>query len=256
MLRQQSLTQMLGIAQQFRGTWPENGVLMLLRDSAAAIGGTALSNRYFPGSDVKRLPSDHVAFAMDQVAGMKVGVPPVLTDSQDHATYIGVFLQAATQSIQSLSQGGNPAEVASFLELAGPAIQAHLNQIASDPSRKALVKQVGEQLKQLSSIHDKLVEQLHRQQQQQAQQQAQQAQVMSEQQLAQWQAQMDEQIKMFKAQADAQRKDRKAITDAQRTNLTTTQQMRLKDATTAHQIQLDQLQAEHEMNQPETADAT
>lgn len=243
MLRQQVLTEMLGIVAML----PENGRLNLIRDFIASKAGTVLTDRYAPKADFNRLPDDHVAQAWDQVAGMKVGLPPTVTDSQNHVTYINVFLQAAAQAIQSLQQGGNPAEVAQFLELSGMAIMAHLQQIQNDPSRKELVKAVTEQVKQLAQIKDQLVKQIQKQRQQQAKMAQQQNTVMNEQQLAQFRTQQDEQRKNAKLLTDTQRKDIKTQSDLQRKNLTTAQQMRLNDATTAHKIQLEKLEAEHEM---------
>lgn len=233
MLRQQTLERMLGIIAML----PEGGRINLLSDFISANAGQVLRERYYPIHQVQRLPSDHVAQATDQVAGMKVGLAPVITDSQDHVAYIGVFLKAAFQAITSLEQGGNPMEVATFLELAGTAIAGHLDQIRNDQSRKAFVEQTEEQLKELASIHDKLVAQIQQQQKQQAKQ-AQQAQQRQQQMMS------DEALASQELMLDTRRKDVKAQTDIQRKNVVTAQKMRLADATTAHKIELDKAKAE------------
>lgn len=228
MLRLQTLSGML----QLLATLPEGGRTNLLRDFIAASAGQVLVDRYYPSAEIQKLPSDHVAFAMEQVAGMKVGVPPVVTDSQEHVTYIATFLKAAFEAVHSLEQGAQPEDVAHFIELDGAAIQAHIAQIEKDPSRKELVKGFKEQLKQLSQIHDKLLQQIKKNQQQRQQQMQKQQQVMNDQQLAQFSTQQEEQRKNFKVAQDNRRKELKLR-----------QQMRLNDAQTASTIELKRYQA-------------
>ncbi len=166
-MRQQSLEFLMNILPAL----PEGGREGLLRDIIASRAGQRGADRYYPKSQASKLPSDQEAEAMDKVAGMKVGLMPLVTDSQNPAIYAQTFIKAAMDALASVQQGGDPAEVLRFVELAGTAASAHLQRLTGDPSRQQLVKQLQEQLKALGEASQQLQEQMAQQQEQQAEQQ-------------------------------------------------------------------------------------
>jgi hypothetical protein len=186
-LRKQSVDSVGAIVQRL----PEDGQANWLNDKIAVEAGSAAVARYNPPKVKGKLPEDQQFEAMVAVTMAKVGVPPIVTASQNPVTFAATFLSAGVQALQSLQQGANPAEVVKFLSIAGPAIQAHLQRFAQDPLRQGVYKQISEQSKQLAAATDKLVAQLNKQKQQnQAQQQKTQA------------AMSDQQIKAQKVQGD------------------------------------------------------
>ncbi len=204
---------------------PEEGQNNFRNDMIAAMAGSKSVTRYNPPQKRKKLPTDHYASAIMQVAGMKIGVPPIITDTQNHVTYAGVFLSASVQAVQSVQKGANPQEVIRFVDLAAPAAQAHLQKVAKDPLRHAVVQQMEQQLKQLAGIVDKIKKMAQQQQKQQQQQRQKTQQVMTQEQLAQMQAQGDE-----------RRKNQKLQGQLWRDKVKTRSQLALADASTASDI--------------------
>lgn len=163
---------------------PETGRTHLVNDIIAAGAGQSAVDRYNPQADASKLPDDQTALAMGQVADMKIGVPAVVTATQNPAIFASIFIQAADQAAGSLEQGAHPKEVAAFLDLAGQAIAQHIQRMSNDPSRKQLVEQLTEKWEELAALQDKLIEQISAQaeeeQSRQAQMQEQQQAMLSE----------------------------------------------------------------------------
>lgn len=160
-LRQQSTEFLFGTVLPML---PEGGRTNLINDVIASRAGQSAVERYNPSQEVSKLPDDQYAWAMSQVADMKIGVAAVPTDSQNPMIFAQTFLEAADQAAGSLEQGGDPREVAQFLDLSGQAIAIHLSRMAQDPSRKSQLDQMEQQFKALSQVHDQLVEMIQSQQ--------------------------------------------------------------------------------------------
>lgn len=152
---------------------PEDGKQNLMDAMIATDCGPDSVDLFNPKANASTLPNDQYALAISQVADMKIGVPAVVTSTQNPAIFASTFMKAADDAAGTLEQGANPQEVLSFLEMCGQAIAKHMQRMAQDPSRKALVKELSDKLKQLSKSTDAL--QQHLQQQAQQQQQKQQA---------------------------------------------------------------------------------
>lgn len=220
---------------------PEAGRDNLIADKIAAEAGQAAVQRYYPKKN-SPLASDQQAEAIQWVAAMKVGVPPVVTSTQNALTYAATFLKAGVDAMTSLQQGGNPMQVLSFLEIDGPAIMGQLRRIANDPTRKQVFHEMMKQWEQLAGATDMLKKKMQQAaEQQQGQQQKTQA------------AMTDEQIKTAKAQNDIQLKQVKTAAQMQQSHQKfqqkleqTAQDMALKDAVTAHELTLDQQRLEHD----------
>lgn len=230
--RRQGLNRLLALLPAVSS---ETGREKIIRDNIAAEVGYSNMLRYMPTTQTPG-EIEQAAEATQNVASMKIGVPPMVTPSQNPAIYSGVYLQAATDALGSLAQGANPSEVYSFLQVAGPAIRQQLDRLARDPSRKELLDQYEAVYERVVSAVDQLEKQIQAQQQQQAKMAQQQQQVMSEQELEQFQAMQDEQRKTFKAQRDEQRKQAKADQQMRVKGMQARQSMAIKDATAAQGI--------------------
>lgn len=224
-LRQQSLGMMLSPEAGIIGALPEQGRQNLINDYIGAIAGQSFVRRYNPQPQQAKTQSDQVAMAWLQVGNMKIGIPAVVTDSQNDAIYCTVFAAAGSQAAASLQQGANPMEVVKFLELLGQGFAAHLQKLAGDRLHQDLYQQMQAIYKQLAGLHDKIIAQIQKQQAQQQEQQGKTQQVMT-----------DEEIAQFIAQRDEARKDAKTQADINRKNLLASQKLSLSDASTANKI--------------------
>lgn len=260
-LRQQTLDFMLAIA----GGLPEDGREHVIDDAIAARAGQYMVSRYNPKRDASKLASDQLAFATSQVADMKVGVPAIVTSSQNPVIYAQTFLQAGAQALESLAAANGSgsleqaAQVLSFLQLIGPAIAAHLQRFASDGTRQGVHKALEQQLKQLASATDKLqqqVEQGFKQRQQAAQKQQQEQMEAGREALAVARGQdpalvvgmagveRKSQLDTAKASAQAGLKARKLETDLGLKTAGAVQDMTIKDALAAAEIRRKAAEAE------------
>lgn len=233
--RRQALEFLLGMIAML----PESGRDNVIKDAIASRAGQSMVGRYYPTNPENQRPTDQHAFAMSQVADMKVGVAPVITSTQNPVIYAQTFIQAAAQAIESVQAGGNPVEVLSFLEIAGPAIAAHLQRMQGDRSREGALKVLTEQWKKIGSLTDQLRKMIERQQEQAAQQQEQAASQMGD-------AAIDSQLKVADAQQDMQIKEAKAQQLLRQKDQKFRQQLAIKDVTTAVDIQNQQQRAEQE----------
>lgn len=224
-LRQQSLGMMIAPETGIIGALPEQGRQNLINDFIGAIAGQSFVRRYNPQPQQAKTQNDQVAQAWLQVGNMKIGIPTVVTDTQNSAIYCTVFAAAGSQAAASLQQGANPMEVVKFLELLGQGFAAHLQNLQGDRLHQDLFRQMEQIFKQLAGLHDKLIGQIQDQQKAQQEQQQKTQAAMTDEQIAQFQAQQDEQRKNAKTQADIQRK-----------NALASQKLALSDASTANKI--------------------
>jgi hypothetical protein len=210
---------------------PENGQANLISDVIASRAGQTAVERYYPKTDQSTLPDDQYSEATQQVAGMKVGVPPVTTASQNPVIYSSVFLEAMTQAVQTLQQGGSPQEVAQFMDLAGQAVGAQLQRMAGDKTRQGFYKQAMQKLKELGQIHDQLTSQVQQRQQEMASQQ---------QQMMQQRQSMNSELMLAKQKQDAElmMKNQKNEFGMAEKGAKTRQAMALKDAMAAQNMRI------------------
>src|SRR5215831_11358609 len=212
------------------GSLPEDGRQNWLNDKIAAEAGQHAVSRYNPPQQQNKLATDQQAEALQWVAAMKVGVPPVVTSSQNAVTYASTFLAAGIQAMQSLQQGADPLEVLKFLAICGPAVHAHLERFKDDPTRATAYQMMVQQWQQLAKLTDQLKQQANQQNDQRMRQQNRQQQVMT-----------DEQIKNMQAASDMRRKDLKTQHGIRLSEAKGRQRMALDDASTASEIQRNRL---------------
>lgn len=228
-VRKQSLA---NLWQTLSPALPEDGRDHLIQDIIGAEAGQAAVEKYYPTKSAEKLATDQQAEALQWVGLMKIGVQPVVTSSQNPVTYAGTFLTAATQALQSLQQGANPKEVLAFLHVCGPAIAAHLQRFANDPSRAVIFKEIEKQWKQLASLTDKLQKQIEQQDQQGQEQQQKTQSAMTDDQIKSAKAQSDIAIKQAKTEAQMKQSQEKH----QQKMMQAHQGMALADAETATDI--------------------
>lgn len=229
----------------------EAGRRHLIEDVVDSQVGAALMRRYVPEEQYSPDDMAQMAEARQSVGGMKVGVPPVLTPFQNPVIYAEEYIKAASGVVGSLQSGADPKEVFDFLAVCGPAIQAHLQRLASDPTRKQVYAALLERFKKLAQITDQLEKQLRG---------SMQAQVRKQQQLEAQRRQMqgDMALKAQESQAKTQLKAQEKQHSMQLKQMQTQQKMQLADAATAAKINLKQqeqnanlaMKAEEKANEP------
>jgi len=234
-MRKQAVDSLLPVAASL----PEDGRQNLISDKIAAEAGQTAVERYNPSKKINKLATDQQSNAMLWVAAMKTGATPTITSSQNPVTFAATFLTAATQAVQSVQQGASLPEVLKFLEIAGPAIGAHLKRFANDPLRETVFKQLLAQWKKLGQITDKFKEMLQKQQEQQKAQQQKTQTAMSDEQIKQQKAQADISIKAAKTRAQLQQSQEKHNMKL----LHERQDMVIADASSAAEIHRNRLKA-------------
>lgn len=240
-MRKQAIDSLFAIA----GSLPEEGRNNLVADKIAAEAGQSAVSRYFPRKQT--LPTEQEAEALQWVGLMRVGTPPVITSSQNPVVYAKTYLKACAESLASIQQGADPMEVLKFIELAGPAIAAHLQRISMDPTRQDIYKSLTQQWKALVKVTDQLRQSIAKMQEMQAQQQDKTQQALSDQELAAAKTQADIALKTEKTRAQLlQSQQKHQVKIAQQL-----QDMKLNDARTAADITRDNALAKADAEKPE-----
>jgi len=223
-MRQQAIGQTL----PFVPMMPEDGKQNFLNFALSSIHGPTMAQLFNPKRDGNALPNKDEALATIENAAIKIGSPVLITADQNDTTHATVHLNAAGAAAQSLTNGADPHEVADFIEGIGRHVGQHLDRLAQNPQRKADYKRLSMQWKQLSQMHDKLVQQIQVMNEQMAAQQKQTQQAMS-----------DVQLENLKVQSDVRRRDVKTAAGIRQSRAKATQQMALADAETAAKIRRD-----------------
>lgn len=174
-LRQQALEFLLGLM----ATLPESGREHLIRDVIAARAGHSHVERYAPRQIVDVSIQAQQSDALQQVAGMKVGVPPGMVSTQNPAIYASIFTEAAEGAASAIQQGGDPREGLAFLDIALPAAAQHLAKLAQDKSRKQMADQIEDRLKAVAKFAEQVKQQLAQMAQEQQAAQAEEARVQA-----------------------------------------------------------------------------
>jgi hypothetical protein len=227
-MRQQTVQTLTSVI----GRCDEQGQDAWLNDYIASHAGQAAVKRYNPKPTAMKLANDQRERAMNQVAGMKVGLPPTISGSQNALTFAGVFLHASVEALKSVQKGADPKEVLSFLNLSGPATAAHIKRMENDPLRKDVVDELVKQWKHLSTLVDRLKKLVQQQDQKQKGQQQKTQGAMS-----------DAQIKIMKTRGELQLKSQKQQHAMALKTAATRQNLAINDARTASEIHNNRLRA-------------
>lgn len=225
--------------------YDETGRQRIVEDMTALDVGYRNMRRYSPKQKVGREEFDQRADATDKVAGMKVGVTPIISPSQNPVIYAETWLKAADEAAGTLAKtnGQTMPQVLNFLEIAGPAIHFQLERMKGDKTRKRQYDEFLKHWKQLAGLQDKLRQKMKQQQQEQMkkrkQMQEQQQRVNGELALRQRETEGKLEISRFKAAKTLQLKEQ-----------VHKQNLAIKDATAATDISIKKFKAlsEHTAN--------
>ena len=205
----------------------EVGQRNLIRDRVAARVGSDQVDRYLPKGEVERIPIDAKIAELENDA-MQGGRGVSVNPGENHAVHAQVHLEDANRFLQALQQNQVDPKVAmSYLQVQYPHSTAHVEQLASDPSRREEVGVAKQILNQMREAVENIGKQLAAQAQREAQARAseQGGQVDPKTQLAIQKAQIDSQIKLQQSQLDQKLK----VADVQ-------QKMAIRDAEAAQKI--------------------
>lgn len=147
-LRQAALDKAMGVM----GRLPEDGQDNLLDMWLSANLGRRSVRLLNPKRRSQALGTEQQANAMRDVAGMRTGVPPVITPEQSPAVFASTFIGAAGQAVGTLAKGANPGEVIAFVDLAVASGMAHMKRMLGDPLKKPLMKKLSGMIKQLEGV--------------------------------------------------------------------------------------------------------
>jgi len=205
----------------------EVGQRNLIRDRVAARVGYDQVDRYLPKGEVERIPIDAKIAELENDA-MQGGRGVSVNPGENHAVHARVHLEDAARFLQALQQNQVDPKVAmSYLQVQYPHSTAHVEQLASDPSRReeiGMAKQILNQMREaVENIGKQLAAQAQREAQARASQQG--GQVDPKTQLAIQKAQIDSQIKLQQSQLDQKLR----VADVQ-------QKMAIRDAEAAQKI--------------------
>ena len=224
-LRLQTLTGLM----QVSGQLSESGRNALMRDYIAALAGQQQVGRYIPEPEQDVYAKDQIAEANIENAVMQTGNPVIITDSQNHILHAQTHLQKGAELAQAVQQGADPQAIAQYFGLLIPHIEEHLSMLAGDEAKKAEVKQLQDQLKELAGFANEVANQVTQQlEQQQAQQQAAAQQPP--------QPSLDEQLKVSSVEREEARKDAVLQAELQRNDLKLKQELALADAKAASSL--------------------
>jgi hypothetical protein len=203
----------------------EVGQRNLIRDRVAARVGYDQVDRYLPKGEVERIPIDAKIAELENDA-MQGGRGVSVNPGENHAVHAKVHLEDANRFLQALQQNQVDPKVAmSYLQVQYPHSTAHVEQLASDPSRREEVGIAKQILNQMREAVENIGKQLAAQAKREAQASQQGGQVDPKTQLAIQKAQIESQIKLQESQLDQKLK----AADVQ-------QKMAIRDAEAAQKI--------------------
>lgn len=163
-MRQQALEFLMGLVSML----PETGRTNLVKQVIASRAGQSKVKEFYPDQAQDTSMAAQTSDATLQVAAMKQGIPPVMVPTQNPMIYASIFLNAAEAAMNSVKQGSDPHESVAFMDIAVPAIVQHVQRMAQDKTRADNVKNIMQQVGEISQFSKQVKAAL---QQQQAEQQ-------------------------------------------------------------------------------------
>lgn len=242
-LRQQTILQTASLSPMFN----EQGKQNWLDDSIAVLAGAENVERWNPKQNLSPNLQNERAFAMLENSALADGSPVMMTSTQNDFIHATTHMQAATEALNSVPEGGDPMRVLGFLEVVGQHTALHVQRISTDPLRKQEAGILMQQLKQLAQHTDQLRSQLQQLQQQQmaemqkrqemmARQAEKTQQVMTDEQLRQYETVNKVQLSREKANAQMQMKEDRHVQEIDLKQQKAEMDLLVKDATTAADI--------------------
>lgn len=165
-MRQQALGAVSALAMQ--GLLGPRGLqewkTMFIAAHLGQVGVQAL----LPPQDVAEVPTRDDWDASQENADMTQGNPPVFAQWQNSAIHALSHIQEGFKAIQHVQQGADPAIAFTYMQVAMPHIQQHLQAATPPPVQKQLVQMFGELAKGAKSIEQAAQQKVQQGQKQQA----------------------------------------------------------------------------------------
>ena len=220
--RRNTMNQLMAMSEML----PETGRQHVIEDTIASMTGFHSLQRYFPVPEKDQLAQEHAQEAAYENALFKLedGIPT--SESDNHAIHAESHLTAAVNAINSLQEGGDPAEVASYLQFALNHTEGHLNTLERDGSRTALMKELKSRFTEIIQVFKGIANNVN--QQQEAEMEAQQE-AQAEQMALESGADPKEQVQQMRAEREEARKDMQAASDIERKRMIAEQEMAIKE---------------------------
>ena len=134
----------------------EVGQRNLIRDRVAARVGYDQVDRYIPAGETERIPVDAKIAELENDA-MQGGRGVSVNPGENHAVHARVHLEDANRFLQALQQNHvDPRIAMGYFQLQYPHTTAHLQQLASDPTRKQEVGAAREILNLMREAMEKI----------------------------------------------------------------------------------------------------
>jgi hypothetical protein len=169
-MRQQNRAQMTPLVSMF----PPKGQEEWVRDSVADLSTFDTASRYMPSIEAGEDITHHHQIAALENDSLVHGSPVIYSPQDNHVIHAQVHLQNATGAIQSLQQGGDPAQVLAALDMVMPHASMHIVALEGNPARQNEAKLLRQQWNDIAKLTDQLRKNVQKMQEdQQKSQQAQ-----------------------------------------------------------------------------------
>lgn len=166
--RQNALNNMM----QVRGEFDERGRREILREFAAAQTSYEDLDRFMPLQNRDEIESNEHSIASLENAVFASGTQIPVGSDQVHTIHFRIHAQPIREMVQAVEQQGEEnidlQRAAMYLGAALPQLEAHLNYLQMDPTRKAFVQEGIQILRQGSALYQQIQGALQKQAEEQA----------------------------------------------------------------------------------------
>lgn len=136
----------------------------ILSDFVSALAGQNAAARYVPKIDSNSIPTDDDSMATLENESLMRGGEATVAPNQNHVRHASRHLQRAFSLVEAAQQGMPPEQVLQAWENIGPHVSMHAAYIAKDVTQKKEFEAIKQKLTELSSMTDKLRQNLQEQQ--------------------------------------------------------------------------------------------
>ena len=193
----------------------------MIEDTIAAMTGFNSLERYYPVPEKDHLQQEHSQEAAYENALFKLEESIPISESDNHAIHLQSHLEAGTNAFNSLEQGGDPKEVAVYLQFLLNHAAMHLQVMSQDSSRKQLHSQLNSQMQQLINAFKNLGQQIQAREESQQQAQAEAGSIEAG-------TDAKERVLQLRADRDMARKDAQTAADIERKQMEAQADIELK----------------------------
>ncbi len=215
--RRNTMNQLMAISQML----PETGRQHVIEDTIAAMTGFNSLERYYPVPQKDHLQQEHSQEAAYENALFKLEESIPISESDNHAIHLQSHLEAGTNAFNSLEQGGDPKEVAVYLQFLLNHAAMHSQVMSQDSSRKELHSQLNSQMQQLINAFKNLGQQIQAREESEQQAQAEAGSIEAG-------TDAKERVLQMRAERDMARKDAQTAADIERKQMEAQADIELK----------------------------